>query len=256
MKKCFTLIELLVKRSHLCSDRVYGKEGSFSPACGQVKLYSFTLIELLVVIAIIAILASMIFPALQKARMRAYISECANRLKSIGSAHQMYISDNKEYTVFTYAGGSTYSGTVSRAHPAWICRLSTYLGTRPENNYYTIWYEVENEKPFRCPAKEKPPISGHRDNYLTLNYSGAAGLLRQNRIGSLKITEVLSPSKKVFVIDGPGNFYVFNCDNTIESYAWRHNDGSNYVTVGGSVHFRKNAVLKAKSVGYFRLVPL
>ena len=48
-KKSFTLIELLVKRSHLCCDRVYGKEGSFSPAHGQVKLYSFTLIELLVV---------------------------------------------------------------------------------------------------------------------------------------------------------------------------------------------------------------
>jgi len=52
----FTLIELLVKRSHLCCDRVYGKEEGFSPAHGQVKLYSFTLIELLVVIAIITIL--------------------------------------------------------------------------------------------------------------------------------------------------------------------------------------------------------
>ena len=50
-KNFFTLIELLVKRSHLCCDRVYGKEGSFSPAHGQVKLYSFTLIELLVITA-------------------------------------------------------------------------------------------------------------------------------------------------------------------------------------------------------------
>lgn len=50
MKKMqkFTLIELLVKRSHLCCDRVYGKEEGLSPAHGQVKLYSFTLIELLV----------------------------------------------------------------------------------------------------------------------------------------------------------------------------------------------------------------
>ena len=57
-KRNFTLIELLVKRSHLCCDRVYGKEEGFSPAHGQVKLYSFTLIELLVVIAIIAITTS------------------------------------------------------------------------------------------------------------------------------------------------------------------------------------------------------
>ena len=48
MKRKFTLIELLVKRSHLCCDRVYGKEEGLSPALGQVKLYSFTLIELLV----------------------------------------------------------------------------------------------------------------------------------------------------------------------------------------------------------------
>ncbi len=45
----FTLIELLEKRSLLCCNRVYGKEEGFSPAHGQVKLYSFTLIELLVV---------------------------------------------------------------------------------------------------------------------------------------------------------------------------------------------------------------
>ena len=44
----FTLIELMAKKSHLCCDRAYSKEEVFSPARGQVKLYSFTLIELLV----------------------------------------------------------------------------------------------------------------------------------------------------------------------------------------------------------------
>ncbi len=54
-QSAFTLIELLVITSHLCRNRKRGVlkkikavRGLFSPAHGQVKLYSFTLIELLV----------------------------------------------------------------------------------------------------------------------------------------------------------------------------------------------------------------
>ncbi len=112
----------------------------------------FTLIELLVVIAIIAILASMLLPALARAKAKAQATRCLSNMKNWGYATAMYLPD--------FADALPYFGEDANDYTKefWYDKLAPYLARIPVKGLYFNVNEVFTNQVRRCPSGSLGPV--------------------------------------------------------------------------------------------------
>ena len=220
---------------------------------------AFTLIELLVVIAIIAILAAMLLPALQQARMRAQTGACVNNFKQLGMVAQQYAESNSGFMPHQVEKGGPlrrYKSVLYRYDPSLFphhtLSVEEHLGGWDRNNREKKWYKGR----FICPGSSLNELAAlaaqgliSSDELFFNSIAVCHAFITRGKtqqVGYPKLNMIRYPSQLFFMADSNGGRYLsYDSDITQktngETISLRHSGGSNFLHADGHVSYRKRS---------------
>lgn len=208
----------------------------------SLKRTGFTLVELLVVTAVIAILAAILFPVLNGAKIRAQGIQCVSNMRQLTLAWQVYSDENGgRYPVngSTIAGGRAPVGE-DAGNPSWVAGVLSTLA-RPDNTdlnlligtayerFASIGGYVKNPAIYHCPADISQDPRSHSLRIRSISMNSWINPGKTNTAASFWSMNFRKFSKPAdFHGVSPANIFVF-----LDESASTINDGWLLMSVSG-----------------------